>query len=315
MPAPAIAFTAQLIHATSAAEWRAACREAEALGCTGISVSDHVGVQLAPLVALAAAATVTTRVRLGANVLANEFRHPAVLAKELATLDVLSDGRVDAGLGAGWMHADYDRSGLPFDTASVRIDRLVEAVAVLRGLWRAEPCTFTGVHYRIRGLTGSPAPVQPGGPPVRLGGGARRMLTTAGALADEVGIALDNRGGAMGAAPAASSATPAAMREKLAWVRAGAAAAGRAMPPPVSVRVLAVRVTDQRWPAAAELGRSLGLDAAEVLESPHALVGTPGQILDDLLARHADFGIDRYVVSQDALRDLAPVIGALNPAT
>lgn len=313
MALPSIAFTAQLIHAASAVEWRDACRAAEDLGCTGISVSDHLGAQLAPIVALAAAATVTSRVRLGMNVLANDFRHPAFLAQELATLDVLSDGRVDAGLGAGWMHTDYERSGLPFDAANVRIDRLVEAVAVLRGLWAGEPFDFTGGHYRIRGLVGHPRPVQPGGPPVLLGGGARRMLTIAGSLADQVGIALDNRGGVAGAPAAAASATAAAMREKLAWVRAGAAQAQRPVPP-VSVRVLAVRLTDQRWPAAAELGKQLGLDAAEVLESPHALVGTPHQIVDDLLARHADHGIDRYVVSQATLHELAPVITALAPA-
>jgi probable F420-dependent oxidoreductase len=236
-----------------------------------------------------------------------------MLAKELATLDVLSDGRVLAGLGAGWMHADYVETGLPFDKASVRIDRLIEAVAVLRGLWTGEPFSFAGVHYRIDALVNRPLPVQVGGPPLLLGGGAKRMLTTAGASADVVGIALDNRSGFSGAPAASASATAASTRDKLAWIRVGAAAAGR-LPPPVSVRVLTVQVTDDRWRAASELGRPLGLDAASLLESPHALVGTAAQIIDDLLARHAEYGFDRYVVSQSAVHDLAPVVAALAAA-
>ncbi len=307
---PTVAFTAQLLSAPSAAAWQAACREVEALGYAGISMSDHFGAQFAPVIAMAAAASVTERVTLGFNVLANDFRHPAMLAKELATLDVLSDGRVLAGLGAGWMHADYTGTGLAFDKASVRIDRLVEAVTVLRGLWTAEPYSFVGTHYRITDLTNLPRPVQVGGPPLLLGGGAKRMLTTAGALSDVVGIALDNRNGVAGAPAASASATAASTRDKLAWIRAGAAAAGRAAPP-VSVRVLNVQVTNDRWRAATDLGRPLGLDAAAMLESPHALIGTPAQILDDLVARHAEYGFERYVVSQSAVRDLAPVVAAL----
>jgi probable F420-dependent oxidoreductase len=309
-PTPTVAFTAQLLSAPSGSSWRALCRELEQLGYAGISVSDHFGAQFAPTIAMAAAASVTERVTLGFNVLANDFRHPAMLAKELATLDVLSDGRVLAGLGAGWMHADYVATGLPFDKASVRIDRLIEAVAVLRGLWVGEPFSFAGAHYRIDSLVNRPLPVQVGGPPLLLGGGAKRMLTTAGASADVVGIALDNRSGVSGAPAASASATAASTRDKLGWIRAGAAAAGRPAPP-VSVRVLTVQVTDDRWRAATELGRPLGLDAASLLESPHALVGTAAQIVDDLLARHAEYGFDRYVVSQSAVHDLAPVVAAL----
>ena len=309
---PTIAFTAQLLSAPSATAWRALCREVEQLGYAGISVSDHFGAQFAPVVALAAAASATERITLGFNVLANDFRHPAMLAKELATLDVLSDGRVLAGLGAGWMHADYAQTGLTFAAAGERIDRLVEAVAVLRGLWATGSFSFAGTHYRIDGLEGLPRPVQPGGPPVLLGGGARRMLTTAGALADVVGVALDNRSGVAGTAAASVSSTAASTREKLAWIRAGAVSAGRPTPP-VSVRVLTVRVTDERWPAAAELGRPLGLDAAELLGSPHALVGTARQIVDDLLARHEEYGFARYVVSQSAMGELASVVSALAP--
>lgn len=305
-----IAFTAQLTAAESGAAFRARCREVERLGFAGISISDHLGAQLGPLVAMGAAASVTERVQLGFNVLANDFRHPLFLAKELATLDVVSDGRALAGLGAGWMTTDYEQSGLPLDPPGARIDRLVEAVQVLRGAWSGEPFSHHGRHYQVTGATGGPRPVQPGGLPILLGGGARRMLTVAGALADVVGIALDNRGGVAGAAPAGASATRARTVEKLRWIGEGAAAAGRPAPP-VSVRVLAVAVTDDRARAAAELGQGLALDPDAVLDSPHALVGTVDQIVEDLRRRQVELGFDRYVVSQSAVDDLAPVVAAL----
>lgn len=307
---PAIAFTAQLLAAPSAGAWRSLCREVEQLGYAGLSVSDHFGAQFAPVVALAAAAMVTERVTLGFNVLANDFRHPAMLAKELATLDVLSGGRVLAGLGAGWMLADYTQTGLAFAAAGERIERLAEAVAVLRGLWSAEPCSYTGKHYRIDALDGLPKPVQVGGPAVLLGGGAPRMLTLAGRLGDVVGIALNNRSGVANAQAATRSSTAGSTRDKLAWIRGGAEHAARPVPP-VSVRVLTVKVTNDRWRDATELGRQLGLDAADLLESPHALIGTTAQIVDDLRARQLDYGFSRYVVSQSAVHDLAPVVTQL----
>ena len=307
---PAIAFTAQLLAAPSAAAWRSLCREVEQLGYAGISVSDHFGAQFAPVVALAAAAMVTERVTLGFNVLANDFRHPAMLGKELATLDVLSDGRVLAGLGAGWMLADYAQTGLPFASAGERIERLAEAVAVLRRLWSAEPCSFAGKHYRVDALDGLPKPVQAGGPPILLGGGAPRMLTMAGRVGDVVGIALDNRGGVANAQAATRSSTAGSTRDKLGWIRAGADQVARPMPP-VSVRVLTVKVTNDRWRDATELGRPLGLDAADLIESPHALIGSAAQIVDDLRARQVDYGFSRYVVSQSAVHELAPVVAQL----
>lgn len=308
-----IAFSAQLTVADSASQWRTTCRDLELVGYSGLSVSDHLGGQLAPIIAMASAAANTERVTLEFNVLANDFRHPAVLAKELATLDVLSDGRVIAGLGAGWMHADYSATGLPFDAAGVRIDRLVESVAVLRGLWRDEPFSFAGDHYTITDLVGRPRPVQQNGPPILLGGGARRMLTTAGALADVVGIALDNRGGVAGSSQANVSATASSTRDKLVWINHGAESADREAPP-VSVRVLAVEITNDRWSRAAALGKTMGLDAAAVLESPHVLVGTIEQITQDLLARQVEYGFARYVISQNVAFDLAPVVGALAPS-
>ena len=303
----AISFTVQLTAASSATEWRTLCQRAEALGYTGISISDHFSAQLAPIPALAAAAVVTERVRLGFNVLANDFRHPAMLAKELATIDVLSDGRLVAGIGAGWMTHDYQATGIALDRPGVRIERLAEAVTVLRGLWSAGPFSFEGTHYRIDGLDGLPKPVQTL-PPILIGGGAPRVLGLAGRVADVVGIALDNRTGAVGT-HTWQSARVASTQDKLSWIAKGAG--GRATAPRVSVRVLHVAVTDDRARAAADFAASSGLDPAEALSSPHTLIGTIDEIVADLQSRQRSLGVSDYVVSQSALEALAPVLTAL----
>jgi probable F420-dependent oxidoreductase len=303
----AISFTVQLTAASSAAEWRSLCRRAEDLGYAGISISDHFSAQLAPIPALAAAAAVTERVRLGFNVLANDFRHPAMLAKELATIDVLSDGRLIAGIGAGWMTHDYHATGIVLDRPGVRIERLEEAVTILRGLWSRGPFSFTGTHYRINELDGLPKPVQ-NLPAVLIGGGAPRVLGLAGRIADVVGIALDNRSGAVGT-HTWQSARIASTEEKLSWIAKGAE--GRATPPRISVRVLHVAITDDRAQAAADFAASSGLDATDALSSPHALIGTVDEIAADLRTRQQHLGFCDYVVSQSALDALAPVLAAL----
>ena len=303
----AISFTVQLTAASSAGEWRSLCERAEDLGYAGISISDHFSAQLAPIPALAAAAAVTTRVRLGFNVLANDFRHPAMLAKELATIDLLSDGRLVAGIGAGWMTNDYEATGIALDRPGVRIERLEEAVTILRGLWGKGPFTFAGTHYRINNLDGLPKPVQ-NLPPVLIGGGAPRVLGMAGRIADVVGIALDNRSGAVGT-HTWQSARVASTEDKLSWIAKGAEA--RATPPRISVRVLHVAVTDDRARAADDFAASSGLDADEVLSSPHTLIGTVDEIVTDLRTRQQRLGFSDYVVSQSALDALAPVLAAL----
>ncbi|TML09099.1 MAG: TIGR03621 family F420-dependent LLM class oxidoreductase [Actinobacteria bacterium] len=303
----AISFTVQLTAAVTAGESRSLCRRAEALGYAGISISDHFSAQLAPIPALAAAAAITERVRLGFNVLANDFRHPAVLAKELATIDVLSDGRLVAGIGAGWMTHDYHATGIALDRPGVRIERLAEAVTILRGLWGEGPFSFAGSHYRINELDGLPKPVQKL-PPILIGGGAPRVLGLAGRVADVVGIALDNRTGAVGT-HTWQSARVASTHDKLSWIAKGAE--GRANPPRVSVRVLHVAVTDHRARAAADFAESAGLDADEALSSPHTLIGTVGEIVADLRSRQQTLGLSDYVVSQSALDTLAPVLAAI----
>ena len=163
-----------------ASSWRARARRAETLGYSALLMPDHFQDQLAPLTALATAAAVTERLAVGTLVFDNDYRHPVVLAKELATLDLLTGGHVEVGMGAGWKRSDYDEAGIAYDAPGTRIDRMVEAIDVMRALWRStEPVQFTGTHYRIDGAVGTPAPDTKGGPTLCIGGGGRRMLTIA----------------------------------------------------------------------------------------------------------------------------------------
>ena len=288
-------FGVQVIRATSGDEWRSLVRRAEDAGYATVSMSDHLFDQLAPLPALTAAAAATTEIRLTANVLANDFRHPALLAKEAATLDVLSDGRLELGLGAGWLADDYAQTGIPFDSPGTRIERLAEAVAVIRGLWADGPYSLIGAHYRIDGLDGTPKPVQRPAPPILLGGGGRRMLSTAARLADIVGIALDNRAGVIGGA---IGPTDEAARQKVGWIRAAA-------PDRWDDLELSVRVLTHDGPG------PLGIDGDDLARSPHALTGSVDALTDRLYRHRDELGVSYYVVSQAALEPLAPLVERL----
>lgn len=180
-------FGVQLHTATSAEHWTTQVRRAEELGYSTVFLPDHFGDQLAPVPALAAAAAVTTDLRIGCLVFDNDYRHPLVLAKELATLDVLSGGRLEVGLGAGWMKSDYDESGIDFDDPPTRVDRFEEGLTVIKGLLGPDPVTFHGSHYEVTGHNGLPKPTN-GRPPILVGGGKKRMLSIAGREADIVGV-------------------------------------------------------------------------------------------------------------------------------
>ena len=183
-----------------------ATRQIESLGYDTLHVMDHFGDQLGPLAAMTAAAAATEKLRVGSLVLDNDYRHPLVLAKELATIDLVSGGRLEVGIGAGWMDSDYRESGIPKDRAGIRIDRLEEGLAVLKGLWSEEPTTFEGDHYRISAHRGTPTPVQRPHPPILIGGGGPRMLSIAAREADIVGINPSLKAGVMTAGAQDTSA-------------------------------------------------------------------------------------------------------------
>ncbi|MFB6394509.1 LLM class flavin-dependent oxidoreductase, partial [Polymorphospora sp. 2-325] len=213
--------------------WRDEIRRIEDLGFSSVSVSDHFtgGWAMDPLVAMTVAAEATTHLRVLGMVFCNDFRHPVLLHKSMANLDVFSGGRVEIGLGAGWMRADHDAAGLPFDPPGVRVDRLTEAIEVITGLFGADPVDFAGKHYRITGLDGLPKPVQRPRPPLLVGGGSRRVLELAGRTADIIGI---NPRLAPDVDPlsAVAEMSPERMDRKVDWARAAAVAGGRAPPRP-----------------------------------------------------------------------------------
>src|SRR4051794_29854050 len=196
-------------------------RELESLGFSTVFVPDHFDEGLGPITAMATAAAATTTLNVGTLVLDCDFRHPAVLSRELASIDALSGGRLEVGLGAGWKRLDYERSGIPMDAPKVRVDRMIEHTRVLKALFASEPVTFRGEHYEITDLDGTPKPARAGGPPILIGGGARRVLRFAGAEADIVGVNASIHSGEIDTA-AAHDALPSRVDEKVAWVREGA---------------------------------------------------------------------------------------------
>jgi probable F420-dependent oxidoreductase len=301
-------FGVNVRTAGSHAEWADKARKVEALGYSVLCVPDHLAELLAPLPALAAAAAATTRLRIGTMVLNNDFRHPVLLAREAATLDVLSGGRLELGLGAGHMQSEYEQAGLAFDPGATRVERMAEAVVVVKRLFEGEPVTFAGRHYRVTGHTIHPRPVQRPRPPIFIGGNAPRLLTVAAREADIVGLTgIAFRQG--GKVPDVSDFRAAVVDERVRLVRE--TAGDRSLE--LNVLVQRVIVTDDRRKAAEELatGRWARLTPDEILESPYALVGTVDRIVQDLQARRERWGIS-YVTTHEPFMDaLAPIVARL----
>jgi probable F420-dependent oxidoreductase len=255
-----------------------------------------------------AAAAATTTLRLGTMVLANDYRHPAMLAKEAASVDVLSGGRFELGIGAGWMTADYEASGIPLERPGVRIQRLAEALAVLRGCWAEGPFDLDGTHYRISGLDGQPMPVTPGGPPIVIGGGGERVLRLAAAHADIVALNVNLRAGVIDER-AFPDGTPEATDRKLAWIRD--AAGERFARLELQSRIHLAMVTDRRDEVLEELAPAFGLTPAQADGTPHALIGTVEEICDQLVERRERWGISYLGLSGDQVDAFAPVVARL----
>ena len=300
-------FGVQASTAPTRAAWADLARRVEANGYSVLTVPDHFDGQLAPVPALMAAADATTSLRVGALVWDNDYKHPLVLAKELATMDLLSDGRLEVGLGAGWMRSDYEQSGIPYDTPKVRIDRFVEGIAVIKGAFGAGAFSHAGEHYTITGYDGLPKPVQ-SPPPLLIGGGGRRVLTIAAREADIVGINGTMHAGVIGP-DAIASMTAEAVEEKVAIVRE--AAGERLGAIEMNVRVFMVNVTDDRAGAIDFLASALSVERSFVEESPFALIGSPAKIAEDLLARRERWGFSYAIVGADDVERFAPVVAAL----
>jgi probable F420-dependent oxidoreductase len=301
-------FGVQEHRASSAKEWKDKARQVESLGYSALYLPDHFSDQLGPVAALMAAADATTTLRVGSLVFDNDYRHPVVLAKEAATLDLLSEGRFDLGLGAGWMASDYEQAGITYDSPGTRIERLTEALQIVKGLMTGGSFSFTGKHYRIKEMEGSPLPVQKPHPPFLLGGGGPRMLRLAAREADIVNVNFNLRDGRV-SRNLVRSGLAEATDEKMAWIRE--AAGERLEQIELSVTVFLANITDDRISVATPLAAGLGAEATDVIEMPHFLIGTVDEVVDQLTERRARYGISFVIVPGDVVESFAPVVQRL----
>jgi probable F420-dependent oxidoreductase len=300
--------------APSADEWRRLARKAEELGYATFLVADHVHLSLAPIAALIAAAEATATIRVGSYVFANDFRHPVLLAKEAASIDVLSVGRLELGLGTGFWRADYEQLGLPLDPPGVRLGRLEEALQIIKGAFSSrEPFSFTGTHYTVKELTFRPTPLQRPRPPIAVGGGSRRVLSLAAREADIVTV--NTRTTPDGRFDLASRSAE-AFAQGIEWVRR--AAGGRFAEIELSVLVGTVRIADEAPRALAarlldeqRAGPLAWSDPDELVHSPTALLGSVDAVVDTLVARREALGFSYPVIGASAMDAFAPVVARL----
>ncbi|MCT9933125.1 TIGR03621 family F420-dependent LLM class oxidoreductase [Planotetraspora sp. A-T 1434] len=295
-------FGAVVRLAGSGREWAGKARILEDSGFDVLFVSDHfVGPRFAPMPALMAAACATSRLRVGTMVLSNDYRHPVALAKEAATVDLLSGGRLELGIGTGWMRADYDKAGLPFAPPADRIERLAEALQVLKGLWRGGPYSFAGRHYRIDELECDPLPAQRPHPRILLGGGGPRMLRLAAREADAINLAVRMR--ADGSAPDESDTGLAAFTEKIEIIREAAGERWAALDIGTSVQQVGDEDRLESWSAA-----NVGPQA----ETPQVLPGGVIDRIDKLRHWRDEHGLNYFVLHNEKdLGEFLPVVEAL----
>src|SRR5947209_8113592 len=294
--------------AESHAEWIEQARKIEGLGYAIMLATDHLEiVDLSPTIALMAAADATHTLRIGSFVFNNDFRHPTMLAKEAATLDYLSDGRFELGLGPGYLPENYERSGIPLDRPGVRIARMEESLHIMKGLFSGEEVTFSGKYYTVKNLKGLPSPIQKPYPPIYIGGGGKRILSVAAREADIIGLTAILKPG--GKDFNMADITAEATAQKLAWVRQ--AAGERFGQLEINTFVFIAQVTNHREGVAAGIASHVGLTPQQILSSPHCLIGTTEQICAALQQRREQFGISYITVLKEHVDAFAPVVARL----
>ena len=314
-------FAVQSFSAKSASEWRDRAVRTEELGYAALHLADHfLGPgeaiarsmhpvqELAAVPAMAVAAEATNHLRIGCRVFCQDYRHPVILAKEAATIDLLSEGRVEIGLGAGWLRAEYESINIPFDNAGVRVDRLAETVALVKALLRGGQVSFNGEYFQVEGFEGVPRPVQEPHPTIMIGGGSRRVLSLAGREADIVSLNFNNRSGEMGADGILTS-TAEATREKLGWVRE--AAGDRFDDIELESGAYLTVVGDHGHATADGLAAGFGLSPEQMREHPHGLFGGADAICDELWRRRETFGISYVTIPDSVMDSFAPVVEKL----
>ena len=300
-------FGVQVSKETTAKGWAELARRTEAAGYEVLTMPDHFTDQLAPIPALMAAASATTTLRVGALVFDNDYKHPVILAKELATIDLLSEGRLEIGLGAGWMISDYEEAGIPYDSPKVRIDRFIEGVAVIRGAMAEGSFSFSGDHYTITNYTGQPKPMQVR-PPLLIGGGGKRVLSYAAREADIIGINGTMTAGVVGP-EALSTMTAESVDEKVAIV--AAAGAHRINDIEMNIRTFFVKVTNDRAATVDGISSMFGVSKDMIDASPFALIGSVEECIEQLLERRERWGFSYTIVGAENIDECAPIVAAL----
>ncbi|HEY4928208.1 MAG TPA: TIGR03621 family F420-dependent LLM class oxidoreductase [Acidimicrobiales bacterium] len=301
-------FAVQFSNASSGASWRDLARTIEGLGYSTLFIPDHFEDQFGPLVALTVAAEATSALKVGSLVFGNDYRHPIVLAKEIATLDLMSEGRVEFGLGAGWMTTDYEQSGIPNDPPGVRISRMAESLAVMKSLWSTGAATLAGEHYTIAGAVGAPLPHSRPYPKVIIGGGGKRVLGIAAREADIVGVNPSLAAGHVGAEVLATT-TAEYYDQRIDWVRE--AAGDRFDDLELQVLTFLVQIVPDREDAIERLSSMMSVSAEQIDGSPIALIGTIEQITERLVERRERWGFSYVVVHEAEMEAFAPVVAAL----
>jgi probable F420-dependent oxidoreductase len=299
-------FGIQQQSAASGDDWATLARRAESIGYDIFVMPDHLGHQLSPYAALAAVAGATTRLRIGAFVFANDYRHPLILAREAATLDFISNGRFELGLGAGWMTSDYRELGMPYDLPPRRIDRLQEAVPIVKRLIAGETVTHEGEHYHLERASAGVPPVQKPRPPLAIGAGGPRMLRLAAREADIVGLTpgFSRRGW-----PMVSGATETATADKVAIVRG--AAGDRFEKLELNIWLGSAGLAGRGSSLAGSAVAAAAGAATAVYSSPYVLYGSLGAVRDRLLRRRDKLGISYYTIPSRAMESMAPLVEAL----
>ncbi|MEK9748845.1 MAG: TIGR03621 family F420-dependent LLM class oxidoreductase, partial [Pseudomonadales bacterium] len=294
-------FAVQSFNAASGADWASKAQRAESLGYSAFHLADHIigpgpalsrtnhPIQgLAAVPAMAYAAAVTKSIRIGCRVFCVDYRLPVVLAKEAMTIDLLSNGRLELGLGAGWLKDEYEAVGLTMDTPGTRISRLEDVIRAVKAYCVEDELAVNNESVKWNEFQGLPKPVQTPHPPIMIGGGSKRVLTLAGETADIVSFNFNNRQGVIGP-DGVQMSTAAETAKKLDWIKAGAG--DRFDQIELEIGAYFTFVTDQPDPIVSMFSQNFGLPEDEMRQHPHALFGGVSAICDELERRREAYGI------------------------
>ena len=316
-------FGLQAFNPKSPSAWLEMLVKVEDLGYSAYHLADHIlgpgpAIEstahppqlLAAVPAMAMALEYTNRIKVGARVFCMDYRDPVMLAKEAATMDYLSDGRLELGIGAGWIENEYNAIGLPFKPIGERLDKFEAVVEAVKAHLAGNPLSIHNNHIEWEGFSGIPA--RPDAPPLMIGGGSKRILTIAGREADIVSLNFNNRAGVLGP-DGMMSGLAEQTAKKVGWIRDGAG--DRFDDLELEIGAYLTFVTDHQQPTAEAIATPMGLSVEDLLAGPHNLVGSVDYICEELQRRREVYGISYITVLDDGennmVEQFAPVVAKL----